>query len=38
MNRLVGERMDPESIDTLARRIRKELHVSSVSHRLLRGR
>jgi Omp85 superfamily domain len=37
MNRLVGERMDPESINHLARRIRKELHVSTVSHRLLRG-
>lgn len=37
MSRLVGERMDPESLDSLARRIRKELHVSSVSHRLLRG-
>ena len=29
MNRLVGEKVDPESIDNLARRIRKELHVSS---------
>src|SRR5881396_3239974 len=37
MKRLVGERMDPESLDNLGRRIRKELHVSSVSHRLLRG-
>src|SRR5437764_9138626 len=37
MNRLVGEKVDPESIDNLAKRIRKELHVSSVSHRLLRG-
>jgi hypothetical protein len=37
LNRLVGEKVDPESIDNLARRIKKELHVSSVSHRLLRG-
>src|SRR5262245_40458276 len=37
LNRLVGEKVDPESIDNLAKRIRKELHVTSVSHRLLRG-
>ena len=37
MNRLVGEPMDPEMLNNLARRIRKELHVTSVSHRLLRG-
>jgi outer membrane protein assembly factor BamA len=37
MNRMVGEKVDPESIDNLARRIRKELRVSSVTHRLLRG-
>jgi hypothetical protein len=37
LNRLVGEKVDPESIDNLARRIKKELHVSTVSHRLLRG-
>jgi hypothetical protein len=37
MNRLVGEKVDPESIDNLARRIRKELHVSTVTHRLLKG-
>jgi hypothetical protein len=37
LNRLVGEKVDPESIDNLARRIKKELHVSSVSHRLIRG-
>src|SRR5947209_8696023 len=37
MHRLVGEKVDTESIDNLAKRIRKELHVSSVTHRLLRG-
>jgi hypothetical protein len=37
MNRLVGEKVDPELIDRVARRIRKELHVSTVTHRLLRG-
>jgi|SRR5581483_11028836 len=37
MNRMIGEKVDPESIDNLARRIRKELHVSTVNHRLLRG-
>src|SRR5436190_9555392 len=37
LNRLVGEKVDPESIDNLAKRIRKELHVTTVSHRLLRG-
>jgi Omp85 superfamily domain len=37
LNRMVGEKVDPESIDNLARRIKKELHVTSVSHRLLRG-
>jgi len=37
INRMVGEKVDSESIDNLARRIRKELHVSSVTHRLLRG-
>src|SRR6266542_5816271 len=37
MKRLVGERVDPALIDNLARRIRKELHVTSVSHRLLKG-
>ena len=37
MNRLVGERVDPESIDNLARRIRKELRVTTVTHRLLKG-
>jgi outer membrane protein assembly factor BamA len=37
MNRLVGERVDVESIDDLARRIRKELHVNTVTHKLIRG-
>ena len=37
MNRLVGERVDPESINNLGKYIRKELHVTSVSHRLLKG-
>jgi hypothetical protein len=37
MNRLVGEKVDPESIDNLAKRIRRELRVSTVTHRLLRG-
>src|SRR5260370_33652390 len=37
MNRLVGEKVDPESIDNLARRIRKDLHVASVTHRLVKG-
>jgi outer membrane protein assembly factor BamA len=37
MNHLVGERVDLESIDNLARRIRKELHVTTVTHRLLKG-
>src|SRR5215472_3915590 len=37
MNRLVGERVDLESIDNLGRRIRKELHVSTVTHKLTKG-
>jgi hypothetical protein len=37
LNRMVGGKVDSESIDNLARRIRKELHVSTVTHRLLRG-
>ena len=37
MDRLIGEHMDPDLINNLGRRIRKELHVASVSHRLLRG-
>jgi hypothetical protein len=35
--RLAGEKLNPANLDELARRIRKELHVRSVSHHLLRG-
>lgn len=35
--RLTGEKLNPSLIEDLARRIRKELHVRSVSHQLLRG-
>ncbi|MCL4402136.1 MAG: hypothetical protein M1436_05670, partial [Acidobacteria bacterium] len=35
--RLTGEKLNPSNLDDLARRIRKELHVRSVSHRLVRG-
>ena len=35
--RLTGEKLNPANLDDLARRIRKELHVSSVSHHVLRG-
>src|SRR5690242_10939600 len=34
---LIGERLNPSSLDDLARRIRRELHVRSVSHHVLRG-
>jgi len=35
--RMVGEKLNPSALDDLARRIRRELHVRAVSHRVLRG-
>jgi Omp85 superfamily domain len=35
--RLVGENFNPSALDQLAKRIRHELHVRSVTHRVLRG-
>jgi Omp85 superfamily domain len=37
LTRLVGERLNPVALDDLARRIRAELHVPAVTHRLMRG-
>lgn len=37
LTRLVGEKVNPAALDDLARRIRRELHVRAVTHRLLRG-
>jgi outer membrane protein assembly factor BamA len=37
MHRLVGAKLNPEMLDDLARRIRDELHVSSVYRRVVRG-
>lgn len=38
LTRLVGEKLNPSALDDLARRIRHELHVRAVTHRLLRGK
>jgi len=37
LTRLVGEKLNPAALDALAVRIRHELHVRAVTHRLLRG-
>lgn len=37
LTRLVGEKLNPAALDDLATRIRRELHVREVTHRLLRG-
>ncbi|HUE01731.1 MAG TPA: BamA/TamA family outer membrane protein [Bryobacteraceae bacterium] len=37
LTRLVGEKLNPAALDDLAVRIRRELHVRAVTHRLLRG-
>src|ERR1017187_3659753 len=37
MMRLIGEKLNPAALDDLATRIRHELHVRAVTHRLLRG-
>ncbi len=37
LKRLVGEKLNPAALDDLAQRIRHELHVRAVTHRLLRG-
>ncbi len=37
MKEMVGEKVDPGLLDDLAKRIRKDLHVRSVTHRLLKG-
>jgi len=34
---LVGEKMNPPVLDELAKRLRKELHARTVTHRVLRG-
>ena len=34
---LVGEKLNPSTLDDLARRLRKEFHARSVTHRVLRG-
>jgi len=38
LTRLVGEKLNPAALDDLAKRIRGELHVRAVTHRVLRGR
>ena len=38
LTRLVGAKLDPVALDSLATRIRRELHVRAVTHRVLRGR
>jgi hypothetical protein len=38
LTRLVGAKLNPAALDDLAARIRRELHVRAVTHRLLRGR
>ena len=38
LSRLVGAKLNPSALDDLATRIRRELHVRAVTHRLLRGR
>jgi surface antigen Omp85-like protein len=37
LTRLVGAKLNPAALDDLATRIRQELHVRAVTHRLLRG-
>jgi hypothetical protein len=37
LTRMVGEKLNPAALDDLALRIRRELHVRAVSHRLVRG-
>jgi hypothetical protein len=37
LTRLVGAKLNPVALDDLATRIRRELHVRAVTHRLLRG-
>jgi hypothetical protein len=37
LTRLVGEKLNPAALDDLARRIRRELRVRAVTHRVLRG-
>jgi hypothetical protein len=37
LTRLVGSKLNPAALDDLATRIRQELHVRAVTHRLLRG-
>jgi Omp85 superfamily domain len=37
MQRLIGEKVDTESIENVAKRIQKELRVRAVTHKLLRG-
>jgi hypothetical protein len=37
LTRLVGAKLNPAALDDLATRIRRELHVRAVTHRLLRG-
>jgi len=37
LTRLVGTKLNPAALDDLATRIRRELHVRAVTHRLLRG-
>jgi hypothetical protein len=37
LTRLVGAKLNPAALDDLAVRIRQELHVRAVTHRLLRG-
>jgi hypothetical protein len=37
LSRLVGNKLNPAALDDLATRIRGELHVRAVTHRLLRG-
>jgi hypothetical protein len=37
LTRLVGEKLDPAALDDLAKRIRRELRVRAVTHRVVRG-
>jgi len=35
---IIGEKLNPETLDDLARRLRKEFHARAVEHRILRGK
>jgi Omp85 superfamily domain len=37
LTKLIGEKLNPPALDDLSKRIRRELHVRAVTHRVLRG-